>query len=51
VIPVPGKRAGQTVDFGGLLGKGTIIKVTKWKPAKLLSRGGQISRTIKSAKN
>ncbi len=51
VIPVPGKRAGQTVDFGGLLGKGTIIKVTKWKPAKFLSRGGQISRTIRSAKN
>lgn len=51
VIPVPGKRAGQTVDFGGLLGKGTIIKVTKWRPEKFLSRGGQISRTIRSAKN
>jgi hypothetical protein len=51
VIPVPGKRAGQTVNFGGLLGKGTIVKVSKWKPAKFLSRGGQISRTIRSAKN
>jgi hypothetical protein len=51
VIPVPGKRAGQTVDFGGLLGKGTIVEVSKWKPAKFLSRGGQISRTIRSAKN
>ena len=51
VIPVPGKRAGQTVDFGGLLGRGTIIKVQKWRPTKFLSRGGQISRTIRSAKN
>jgi hypothetical protein len=51
VIPVPGKRAGQTVDFGGLLGKGTVVAVSKWKPAKFLSRGGQISRTIRSAKN
>lgn len=51
VIPVPGKRAGQTVDFGGLLGRGTIVKVSKWKPTKFLSRGGQISRTIRSAKN
>jgi len=51
VIPVPGKRVGQTVDFGGLLGKGTIVEVSKWKPAKFLSRGGQISRTLRSAKN
>jgi hypothetical protein len=51
VIPVPGKRAGQTVYFGGLLGKGTIVRVSKWKPSKFLSRGGQISRTIRSAKN
>ena len=51
VIPVPGKKAGQTVNFGGLLGKGTIVNVTKWKPAKFLARGGHISRTIRSAKN
>ncbi len=51
IIPVPGKKAGQTVDFGGLFGRGTIMEVPKWKPARFLKRGGQISRTIRSAKN
>jgi hypothetical protein len=51
VIPVPGKRAGETVDFGGLFGTGTIADVSKWKASKFLGRGGQISATIRSAKN
>lgn len=51
VIPVPGKKAGQTVDFGGLLGKGTVVKLAKWKPTKFLARGGHISRMTGSAKN
>lgn len=51
IIPVPGKRAGQTVNFGGLFGRGTVLRVPKWKPARFLGRGGQISRTIRSAKN
>lgn len=51
LIPVPGKKAGQTVNFGGLYGSGTIVDVSRWKASKFLSRGGQISGTIKSAKN
>jgi len=51
LIPVPGKKAGQTVDFGGLLGKGTIFPLQKWKPSKFVGRGGHISRSIRSAKN
>jgi hypothetical protein len=51
VIPVPGKKAGEVVNFGGLFGKGTIAEVSKWRPLKFLARGGQMSATIRSAKN
>lgn len=51
VIPVPGKRVGQTVSFGGLFGEGTVVDVSRWRPSKFLGRGGQISGTIRSAKN
>ena len=51
VIPVPGKKAGETVNFGGLFGAGTVANVSRWKPSKFLARGGQISGTIRSAKN
>ena len=51
LIPVPGKRTGQTVDFGGLLGKGTIMSISKWKPSKFVKRGGHIARSIRSMKN
>jgi hypothetical protein len=51
VIPVPGKGPGETVDFGGLFGTGTVVEVSKWKPQEFLARGGQISATLRSAKN
>jgi len=51
LIPVPGKKAGQVVDFGGLLGKGTIMNMQKWNASKFIKRGGQISRSIRSMKN
>jgi len=51
VIPVPGKKPGDVVDFGGLFGKGVVVRVPKWSSKKLLKRGGQISRAARSAKN
>lgn len=51
LIPVFGKKAGESVDFGGLLGKGTIVNISKWTPSKFVKRGGQISRTVRSFKN
>jgi len=50
-VTLAGKKAGQTVKFGGLFGEGTVVDVSKWKPSKFLSRGGQISCTVKSTKN
>jgi uncharacterized protein (UPF0210 family) len=51
VIPVPGKKSGQKVNFGGLFGEGTVVDVRRWGPSKFLERGGQISGTVRSAKN
>ncbi|MEM2875040.1 MAG: PFL family protein [Candidatus Hadarchaeales archaeon] len=51
VIPVPGKKPGDVVDFGGLFGRGVVVRVPKWSPEKFLRRGGQISRAARSVKN
>ena len=39
LIPVPGKKAGEYVDFGGLLGKGPIIDVERHSPSVFVHRG------------
>ncbi|HNW33617.1 MAG TPA: PFL family protein [Candidatus Ozemobacteraceae bacterium] len=51
LIPVPGKKAGDIVDFGGLLGKGPIMDVVRQSPAKFVKRGGRIPAPIHSMKN
>jgi uncharacterized protein (UPF0210 family) len=51
VIPVPGKRAGQMVHFGGLLGSAPIMKVSKFGSPKFLNRLGRIPAPIKALRN
>ena len=51
LIPVPGKVAGDVVDFGGLLGAGPIMEVKTESPAGLVRRGGRIPAPIHSMKN
>lgn len=51
LIPVPGKKAGDVVDFGGLLGKGPIMEVIRNSPAKFVRRGGRIPPPIHSMRN
>lgn len=51
IIPAPGKRPGEQVDFGGLLGKGTVMPVNKGSQAILIERGGQIPAPIHSMRN
>ncbi|MBF0544573.1 MAG: PFL family protein [Candidatus Riflebacteria bacterium] len=51
LIPVPGKKAGEEVDFGGLLGKGPIMDVLRQSPAVFVRRGGRIPPPIHSMKN
>ena len=51
VIPVPGKKEGEEVSFGGLLGKATIISMPKGDASKFIRLGGRIPAPINSLKN
>ncbi|MGD2094831.1 MAG: PFL family protein [Phycisphaerales bacterium] len=51
VIPVPGKKQGQIVHFGGLLGSAPIMKVPKTASAKFISRRGRIPSPIQALRN
>ncbi|NLI77198.1 MAG: PFL family protein [Candidatus Riflebacteria bacterium] len=51
LIPVPGKKAGDVVDFGGLLGKGPIMDVSKFSGGRFVRRGGRIPAPIHSMRN
>jgi uncharacterized protein (UPF0210 family) len=51
VIPVPGKKAGEWAEFGGLLGGAPIVPVNEAKSDVFISRGGQIPAPIHSFRN
>ena len=51
VIPVPNKKVGEYVEFGGLLGRAPIMKVSEYSCADFINRGGRIPAPIHSNKN
>lgn len=51
IIPVIGKRVGETVEFGGLLGYAPIMPVNKYSCDAFVNRGGRIPAPIHSFKN
>lgn len=52
VIPAIGKKAGEELEFGGLLGSGPIMKVNLTKsPKKFIDRAGRIPAPLQSLKN
>lgn len=51
VIPAIGKKVGEELEFGGLLGSGPVMKVNSASPSKMISRGGRIPAPIQSLKN
>jgi len=52
LIPVPGKKAGDSAYFGGLLGQSTIIPVNNGhNPNPFVRRGGLIPAPIQSLTN
>ena len=51
VIPVAGKKVGDNVEFGGLLGHAPVMKVSKFSCAGLIRRKGRIPAPIHSFKN
>lgn len=51
LIPVPGKKVGDKVEFGGLLGYAPIIAVNSFKPDVFIHRGGRIPAPVRSLTN
>jgi uncharacterized protein (UPF0210 family) len=51
LIPVPGKKAGEWAEFGGLLGGSTIMAVNSAKSDAFIERGGRIPAPIHSFRN
>ena len=51
VIPVAGKKVGDRVEFGGLLGYAPVMPVSKYSSCEFISRGGRIPAPIHSLKN
>ena len=51
LIPAVGKSAGDTVEFGGLLGYAPIMPVNPYSCAAFVERGGRIPAPIHSFKN
>ena len=51
VIPAPGSKVSDIIEFGGLLGRAPVIKVNKFNSDKFIARGGRIPAPIHSFKN
>ncbi len=51
VIPAYGKKVGESVDFGGLLGTAPIMPVREYSPARFIHPGGRVPAPIHSLKN
>ncbi|HTP59251.1 MAG TPA: DUF711 family protein, partial [Spirochaetia bacterium] len=51
LIPAPGKKPGDRVDFGGLLGGGPVISLSPLSAEAFIKRGGRIPAPIHSFRN
>jgi uncharacterized protein (UPF0210 family) len=51
VIPVPGMKAGDSVDYGGLLGEAPVMEVSRFSSKAFLKRGGRLPAPITSMRN
>ena len=51
IIPVIGKKVGEMVEFGGLLGYAPVMKVNEFSCDDFINRGGRIPAPIHSFKN
>ena len=51
IIPAIGKRVGDSMEFGGLLGTAPVMPVHPWKSDAFICRGGRIPAPLQSLKN
>ena len=51
LIPAPGKKPGDMVNFGGLMGYAPVTDVNKFKADAFIARGGKIPAPLRSLTN
>ena len=51
VIPAIGKRVGESLEFGGLLGRGPVMRISTVDPSVFIARGGRIPAPVQSLRN
>ncbi|NCB63270.1 MAG: PFL family protein [Clostridia bacterium] len=51
IIPAPGLKVGDSVEFGGLLGSAPVMPVHPFASAEFIRRGGRIPAPMQSLKN
>lgn len=51
IIPAPGKKIGDMVHFGGLLGSGPVMPLSPYGSAPFIRRGGRIPAPLQGLNN
>ncbi len=51
IIPAPGKKEGDYVEFGGLLGSSPVMKINSASSSRFIDRGGRIPAPLGSLRN
>ena len=51
LIPVPGKKVGESVNFGGLLGRAPIMPYNANSPKAFIARGGRLPAPLHAQRN
>lgn len=51
VIPAPGLQAGQSVDFGGLLGRAPVMRLNPFSGERFIARGGRLPAPVIALRN
>lgn len=51
IIPIPGAKVGDSVEYGGLLGKAIVMDVGSSGCERLISRGGRIPAPLQGIRN
>lgn len=51
IIPAIDRKAGEELEFGGLLGSGVIMEINQAECADMINRGGRIPAPLQSLKN
>ncbi|MFW6264811.1 MAG: PFL family protein [Bacillota bacterium] len=51
IIPAPGKKVGDSVEYGGLLGRAPVMKISNYSSKDFIDRGGRIPAPIHSLRN